>query len=226
MDGDRNALWQEMEVTIAEAGIYAQELVPVLRLVKAVALIDQGAFEKAQILLETLKDAPKAELEDQAMRIHFELGKLKVRSNKIDEAINHFHSTLAENERFWHARVQLAQLLSKKAEHKVAVEQAEQLVEQKKDGITYFVLGLVLANAGEQARAATAYSERLSLNVPSAMSELKQLYFSLKFQKAREVFAAAYQRIDELPTSLTRGLRRRGCRNLRRVQRSLSRSCV
>ena len=213
MDGDRNALWQEMEVTIAEAGIYAQELVPVLRLVKAVALIDQGAFEKAQILLETLKDAPKAELEDQAMRIHFELGKLKVRSNKIDEAINHFHSTLAENERFWHARLQLAQLLSKKAEHKVAVEQAEQLVEQKKDGITYFVLGLVLANAGEQARAATAYERALKFpNVPaSAMSELGQLYFSLKnFKKAREVFAAAYQKNRRIADKFNEGIAAKG----------------
>ncbi|MGB0647115.1 MAG: tetratricopeptide repeat protein [Bradymonadia bacterium] len=213
MDSDRKALWKDMEVTIAEAMVYAQELVPILRLVKAIALVDQGNFDEAQGILETLKLTSKEELQDQKMRVHFELGKLKVRSNQIDEAIEHFHETLAEKDTFWHARLQLAQLLSKKADHKVAVEQGEKLVEQKQDGITYFVFGLVLANAGEQSRAVTAYERALQFpNVPaSTMSELGQLYFSLKnFKKAREVFAVAYQKSRRIADKFNEGIAAKG----------------
>jgi tetratricopeptide (TPR) repeat protein len=188
---------------------------PLMLLAQCIADIAANRTDDAKQTLLKLVTVEASEFMGQKARVFLELGKLNVRSDALDEAVNRFHETLAEDDSVWDARLHLVQLLSQKGSHKLAVEQGETLVKQKQDGVTFFVFGRALDAAGEQARAVTAFEQALGFkNAPVVtLSELGKVYFSQRnFKNAQVTFSRAFQLTGSVSDKFNEGIAFKGAK--------------
>ena len=198
-----------LSVHRVEAMARGETPLPIMELAHAVLDVKSDRLKDGESRLRSLTKADASTLHGRKARVFLELGKLSIRANDIDDAISRFHETLAEDDAVWNARLQLAQLLSQKGDHKLAVEQCELMIEQNKDGITFFVFGRVLYGAGEFPRAITAFESSLGYaNVPQTVfTELGQIYFRQKnYKMAQQSFNKAYASTGALADKFNEGI--------------------
>lgn len=198
-----------------ESKVRGERPTPLMELAKTLTDLKFGRTKSVKTTLLSLTKVDSESLNGHKARVFLELGKLSIAANDMDDAISRFHETLAEDGAVWNARLQLSQLLSQKGEHKPAVEQAETMIEQKKDGITLFVFGRVLNAAGEFPRAITAFENSLEYdNVPrSVFTELGQIYFNQKnFKMAQQSFNRAYTLTQALADKFNEGIAFKGAK--------------
>lgn len=210
-----NELLARLNVDRSEAEIRNIAPLPLMLLAQCIADIEANRTDEATAALLKLAAIDASDFMGQKARVFLELGKLSIRSNAIDDAVNRFHETLAEDESVWDARLNLVQLLSQKGSHALAVEQGETLVKQKQDGITFFVFARALDAAGEQARAVIAFEQALRFeNAPKVtLSELGKVYFAQKdFKSAQATFSRAFQLTGAVSDKFNEGVALKGAK--------------
>lgn len=208
---------ERTELTLINKGS-DKPLKPIFRFADAVRMLESNELEKARPILDELKELTNQELSGQKAVLLFELGKLAIRQKDPKSATNFMRETLALEEGFWEARMQLGQLLSQAGAHKESMEQIEKVVKQRSDGVVRYVEGRIYQKAGETARAIDAFERALSFsNVPQAIHrDLGEAYFARReYVKSQSSFARSYSLSGKVSDLFNQGMSLKGAKAFR-----------